>query len=79
MGYRQILAFENRSRVIAPTLIESRDLDDAGYADSQALSEKLPNAQLLVFEEGYGHLAPLVKSHEMFLAIDRLLAELSQR
>jgi pimeloyl-ACP methyl ester carboxylesterase len=51
--------------------------DDAGYEDSQALSEKLPNAQLLVFEKGYGHLAPLVKSHEMYLAIDRLLAELS--
>lgn len=51
--------------------------DDAGYEDSHVLSEKLPNAQLLVFEKGYGHLAPLVKAHEMYLAIDRLLAELS--
>jgi pimeloyl-ACP methyl ester carboxylesterase len=51
--------------------------DDGGYEDSQALSEKLPNAQLLVFEKGYGHLAPLVKSHEVHLAIDNLMAELS--
>jgi len=50
--------------------------DDAGYEDSKALSEKLPNAHLLVFKKGYGHLAPLVKSHEVHLAIDRLMAEL---
>jgi pimeloyl-ACP methyl ester carboxylesterase len=52
--------------------------DDAGYEDSKALSEKLPNARLLVFEKGYGHLAPLVKSHEVHQAIDQLMAELSQ-
>lgn len=50
--------------------------DDSGYEDSKALSEKLPNAHLLVFEKGYGHLAPLVRSQEVHLAIDRLMAEL---
>lgn len=48
--------------------------DDAGYEDSQTLSEKLPNAHLLAFEKGYGHLAPLVKSHEMHQAIDEMMA-----
>ncbi len=50
--------------------------DDTGYEDSEALSERLPNASLLLLEEGHGHLAPLVKSEEVHLAIDRLVAEL---
>ena len=52
--------------------------DDAGYEDSRLLSEKLPNASLLVLEKGYGHLAPAVKSQEVHLAIDRLMVSLSQ-
>lgn len=51
--------------------------DDAGFEDSRLLSEKLPNASLLVLEKGYGHLAPAVKSQEVRSAIDRLIAELS--
>lgn len=52
--------------------------DDAGYADSKLLSEKLPNASLLVLEKGYGHLAPAVKPQEVRSAIERLIAELSR-
>ena len=52
--------------------------DDAGFEDSKLLSEKLPNTSLLVFEKGYGHLAPMVKSQEMHLAINRLAANLSR-
>jgi pimeloyl-ACP methyl ester carboxylesterase len=52
--------------------------DDAGFADSKLLSERLPNASLLVLEKGYGHLAPAVKSQEVNLAIGSLLAELRQ-
>lgn len=52
--------------------------DDAGYEDSRLLSEKLPNARLLVLEKGYGHLAPAVKFQEVSMAIDRLIAEVCQ-
>lgn len=52
--------------------------DDPGYNDSRLLSEKLPNAHLLVLEKGYGHLAPAVKSQEVYQAVDRLIAGLSQ-
>jgi len=52
--------------------------DDAGYDDSKLLSEKLPNASLLVLEKGYGHLAPAVKSQEVRQAIERLANSLSQ-
>ncbi|HKZ86964.1 MAG TPA: alpha/beta hydrolase [Anaerolineae bacterium] len=52
--------------------------DDAGFADSRLLSEKLPNASLLVLEKGYGHLAPAMKSQEVRSAIDRLMSSLSQ-
>ncbi|MBN2146519.1 MAG: alpha/beta hydrolase [Anaerolineales bacterium] len=50
--------------------------DDAGYEDSKTLSEKLPNASLLLLEKGYGHLAPLVKSQEMYQAVSQWVAEL---
>ncbi|MBN1550134.1 alpha/beta hydrolase [bacterium] len=52
--------------------------DDAGYEGSKTLSEKLPNTHLLVFDKGYGHLAPLVKSREVNLAIDQLMGTLHQ-
>ena len=43
--------------------------DDTGFEDSKLLSEKLPNTSLLALEKGYGHLAPMVKSQEVHLAI----------
>jgi pimeloyl-ACP methyl ester carboxylesterase len=52
--------------------------DDAGYEDSKLMSEKLPNASLLVLEKGYGHLAPTVKWQEVRSAVDRLMADLDQ-
>ncbi len=51
--------------------------DDAGFEDSKLLSEKLPNASLLVLEKGYGHLAPAAKSQEVRQAIERLMYSLS--
>jgi pimeloyl-ACP methyl ester carboxylesterase len=49
--------------------------DDAGYPGSQLLSQRLPNAELYVLEEGYGHLAPAVKSQEVREAIDDFIAK----
>ena len=51
--------------------------DDAGYEDSRSLSERLPNASLLVLEKGYGHLAPAANSQEVRQAIERLMNSLS--
>jgi pimeloyl-ACP methyl ester carboxylesterase len=50
--------------------------DDAGYSGSKSLSQRLPNSELCVLEEGYGHLAPAVKSQEVRKAIDDFISSL---
>jgi len=47
--------------------------DDPGYEDSKKLAVMLPHAELFVFEPGYGHLAPAIKSDEFYSTIDRFL------
>ena len=50
--------------------------DDAGYEDSKILANLLPNADIFVFETGYGHLAPAIKSVEFYLKINEFLKTL---
>jgi len=50
--------------------------DDAGYEDSKILASLLPNADIFVFETGYGHLAPAIKSVEFYLKINEFLKTL---
>jgi len=52
--------------------------DDAGYNDSKLLSQRLPNSELYVLEQGYGHLAPAVKSHQVREAIDDFISSLGE-
>jgi len=81
---QNVLKF-NAEKFISPELLSDwsgrvliiTSADDAGYKDSRLLSEKLPDASLLVLEKGYGHLAPTVKSKEVYLAIERLMTELN--
>ena len=51
--------------------------DDPGYEDSKKLAASLPNADIFVFETGYGHLAPAIKSVEFNSRINEFLKTLS--
>jgi pimeloyl-ACP methyl ester carboxylesterase len=50
--------------------------DDPGYEDSKKLADLLPNADMFVFEPGYGHLAPAIKSEEFYSKIHGFLKAL---
>ena len=50
--------------------------DDSGYEDSIKLSQTLPNAELFVFEKGFGHLTPAIKSDEFYQKVNEFIAGL---
>ncbi len=50
--------------------------DDVSYEDSKKLAELLPNADIFVFEAGYGHFAPVIKSVQFYLKINDFLKTL---
>ena len=50
--------------------------DDPGYEDSKLLKQHLPNSELYIFSEGYGHLTPAVKADELKKVIGDFLNRL---
>ena len=49
---------------------------DPGYEDSKLLKQHLPNSELYIFSEGYGHLTPAVKADELKKVIGDFLNRL---
>jgi len=50
--------------------------DDSGYEDSIKLSEALPHSELFVFEKGFGHLTPAIRSDEFYRKVNDFIAGL---